>query len=126
MCYDRVNGEKRRAEPARRRGVKGLGAAVNTCPSPGRELVAVAAGTRMASAEAGSVAYERRVLGIGSQWPFDQWGRFLPEQVNKARRETRDQSPDVQMSFGRRALRRADLHVSDELGGASRNGFDVL
>ena len=26
-----------------------------------------------------SAAYERRSLGIGSHWPFDQWGRFLPE-----------------------------------------------
>jgi DNA replication protein DnaC len=26
-----------------------------------------------------SAAYERRALGIGSHWPFDQWGRFLPE-----------------------------------------------
>jgi DNA replication protein DnaC len=24
-------------------------------------------------------AYERRALAIGSHWPFDQWGRFLPE-----------------------------------------------
>ena len=24
-------------------------------------------------------AHERRALGIGSHWPFDQWGRFLPE-----------------------------------------------
>jgi hypothetical protein len=22
---------------------------------------------------------ERRALAIGSHWPFDQWGRFLPE-----------------------------------------------
>jgi DNA replication protein DnaC len=26
-----------------------------------------------------SAAYERRALGIASHWPFDQWGRFLPE-----------------------------------------------
>jgi DNA replication protein DnaC len=26
-------------------------------------------------------AYERRALGIGSHWPFEQWGRFLPEHV---------------------------------------------
>jgi len=26
-----------------------------------------------------AAAYERRALGIGSHWPFDQWGRFLPE-----------------------------------------------
>ncbi len=26
-----------------------------------------------------AAAYERRSLGIGSHWPFDQWGRFLPE-----------------------------------------------
>jgi DNA replication protein DnaC len=26
-----------------------------------------------------SAAYEHRSLGIGSHWPFDQWGRFLPE-----------------------------------------------
>jgi len=24
-------------------------------------------------------AYERRSLGIGSHWPFEDWGRFLPE-----------------------------------------------
>ena len=26
-------------------------------------------------------AYERRSLAIGSHWPFEQWGRFLPEQT---------------------------------------------
>ncbi len=26
-----------------------------------------------------SAAYERRSLGIGSHWPFESWGRFLPE-----------------------------------------------
>ena len=26
-----------------------------------------------------AAAYEQRALGIGSHWPFDQWGRFLPE-----------------------------------------------
>jgi DNA replication protein DnaC len=26
-----------------------------------------------------AAANERRALGIGSHWPFDQWGRFLPE-----------------------------------------------
>ena len=26
-----------------------------------------------------AAAYERRAMGIGSHWPFDQWGRFLPE-----------------------------------------------
>ena len=26
-----------------------------------------------------SGAYERRALAVGSHWPFDQWGRFLPE-----------------------------------------------
>src|ERR1700730_17926071 len=26
-----------------------------------------------------AAAYERRALGIGSPWPFEQWGRFLPE-----------------------------------------------
>ena len=26
-------------------------------------------------------AYERRSLAIGSHWPFQQWGRFLPEQT---------------------------------------------
>ncbi len=28
-----------------------------------------------------AAAYERRSLGIASHWPFDQWGRFLPEQA---------------------------------------------
>jgi IstB-like ATP binding protein len=26
-----------------------------------------------------SAACERRALGMASHWPFDQWGRFLPE-----------------------------------------------
>jgi DNA replication protein DnaC len=26
-----------------------------------------------------SAAYERRALGIAGHWPFEQWGRFLPE-----------------------------------------------
>jgi len=26
-----------------------------------------------------SAACERRALGVASHWPFDQWGRFLPE-----------------------------------------------
>ncbi|MGH9282722.1 MAG: IS21-like element helper ATPase IstB [Acidimicrobiales bacterium] len=26
-----------------------------------------------------AAAYERQSLGIGSHWPFEQWGRFLPE-----------------------------------------------
>jgi DNA replication protein DnaC len=26
-----------------------------------------------------SAAYERRALAVASHWPFDQWGRFLPE-----------------------------------------------
>jgi len=26
-----------------------------------------------------SAAYEHRSLGIGSHWPFEDWGRFLPE-----------------------------------------------
>jgi DNA replication protein DnaC len=26
-----------------------------------------------------AAAYERRSLGLASHWPFDQWGRFLPE-----------------------------------------------
>ncbi len=25
-----------------------------------------------------AAAYERRSLGIGSHWPFEQWGKFLP------------------------------------------------
>jgi DNA replication protein DnaC len=28
-----------------------------------------------------AAAYERVSLGIASHWPFDQWGRFLPEQT---------------------------------------------
>jgi len=27
-----------------------------------------------------AAAYERRSLGVASHWPFDQWGRFLPQQ----------------------------------------------
>ena len=30
-----------------------------------------------------AAAYERRALGIGSHWPFDQWGRFLPEHTTE-------------------------------------------
>ena len=26
-----------------------------------------------------AAAYERRSLGIGSHWPFEDWGKFLPE-----------------------------------------------
>jgi DNA replication protein DnaC len=26
-----------------------------------------------------SAAYERRALGVASHWPFESWGRFLPE-----------------------------------------------
>ena len=26
-----------------------------------------------------AAAYERRSLGVGSHWPFESWGRFLPE-----------------------------------------------
>ncbi len=26
-----------------------------------------------------AAAYERRSLAIASHWPFEQWGRFLPE-----------------------------------------------
>ncbi|BCF83289.1 IstB helper protein [Rhodococcus qingshengii] len=29
-------------------------------------------------------AYERRSLAIGSHWPFEQWGRFLPEHTTAA------------------------------------------
>ncbi len=28
-----------------------------------------------------AAAYERRSLGIASHWPFDHWGRFLPEET---------------------------------------------
>ena len=31
-----------------------------------------------------AAAYERRSLGIASHWPFDQWGRFLPEHTTAA------------------------------------------
>jgi DNA replication protein DnaC len=31
-----------------------------------------------------AAAYERRALGIASHWPFDQWGRFLPEHTTAA------------------------------------------
>ena len=26
-----------------------------------------------------AAAYEHRALGIASHWPFEEWGRFLPE-----------------------------------------------
>jgi hypothetical protein len=28
-----------------------------------------------------AVAYARRSLAIASHWPFDQWGRFLPDET---------------------------------------------
>jgi DNA replication protein DnaC len=28
-----------------------------------------------------AAAYERRSLGIASHWPFEEWGRFLPEET---------------------------------------------
>jgi DNA replication protein DnaC len=28
-----------------------------------------------------AAAYERRALGVASHWPFEEWGRFLPEQT---------------------------------------------
>jgi DNA replication protein DnaC len=31
-----------------------------------------------------AAAYERVALGVGSHWPFDQWGRFLPEHTTAA------------------------------------------
>jgi DNA replication protein DnaC len=31
-----------------------------------------------------AAAYERRALGIASHWPFDTWGRFLPEHTTAA------------------------------------------
>ncbi len=31
-----------------------------------------------------AAAYERRSLGIASHWPFESWGRFLPEHVTAA------------------------------------------
>ena len=31
-----------------------------------------------------AAAYERRSLGIASHWPFDAWGRFLPEHTTGA------------------------------------------
>jgi DNA replication protein DnaC len=26
-----------------------------------------------------AAAYEKKSLGIGSHWPFEDWGKFLPE-----------------------------------------------
>jgi DNA replication protein DnaC len=31
-----------------------------------------------------SASYERRSLGIASHWPFEEWGRFLPEHTTAA------------------------------------------
>jgi DNA replication protein DnaC len=30
-----------------------------------------------------AAAYERRSLGVASHWPFESWGRFLPEHTNR-------------------------------------------
>jgi hypothetical protein len=36
-----------------------------------------------------AAAYERRALDIAtSHWPFDQWGRFLPEHTTDVSRST--------------------------------------
>jgi hypothetical protein len=35
-----------------------------------------------------SAACERRSLGIASHWPFDQWGRFLPEHTTASASST--------------------------------------
>ena len=57
---------------------------VGLTPGTGKSHVLVALG--IAAVEAGhrvryftAAAYERRSLGIGSHWPFESWGRFLPE-----------------------------------------------
>jgi DNA replication protein DnaC len=31
-----------------------------------------------------AAAYERRSLGVASHWPFEAWGRFLPEHTTAA------------------------------------------
>lgn len=31
-----------------------------------------------------AAAYERRSLAVSSHWPFEQWGRFLPEHITAA------------------------------------------
>ena len=31
-----------------------------------------------------AAAYERRALAVASHWPFEQWGRFLPEHTTAA------------------------------------------
>jgi DNA replication protein DnaC len=31
-----------------------------------------------------AAAYERRSLAVASHWPFEQWGRFLPEHTTAA------------------------------------------
>ncbi len=31
-----------------------------------------------------AAAYERRSLAMASHWPFDQWGRFLPQHSTAA------------------------------------------
>jgi DNA replication protein DnaC len=31
-----------------------------------------------------AAAYERRSLGVASHWPFEEWGRFLPEHTTAA------------------------------------------
>lgn len=33
-----------------------------------------------------AAAYERRSLGIGSHWPFESWGKFLPEHTTAVSR----------------------------------------
>ena len=40
-------------------------------------------GFSFSAAGGGSIkpAYERRSLGIASHWPFEAWGRFIPEQT---------------------------------------------
>ena len=47
-----------------------------------------------------AAAYERRALGIVSHWPFESWGRFLPERTTA-------------VSFLDRLLHHANVVVTD-------------
>ncbi len=59
-------------------------------------------------------AYERRSLAIGSHWPFEQWGRFLPEQT------TAVSILDNRSRSRFRSTRHADVRAFRELSGCAR------
>jgi DNA replication protein DnaC len=54
-------------------GAYGVEGALNSSNFDGRKLLHVQPALKVAA------AYERRSVGVASRWPFESWGRFLPE-----------------------------------------------